>query len=258
MDRRVLRPRLDGGLAQCLLTLLDGVASYVVLDLERQAALDGLQDPRRAAILPRFDGVLVVLPFGRDVRHRSTPGAGGHLVFEERPARDQQPARARPADELVGREEDRIHRCVCALGARRRVHVDLDVRPRASEIEECEGAVRVQELSQRRGVGAYARDVGARGERADLGLAMLVLFELALEHGEIRPTCRIFIDGHHRCNRLPPPELVGVVLERPVEDHRSLSLRDLLEERLGPLWVLQPENAAQLIDRAGAPMPKTR
>jgi hypothetical protein len=71
-----------------------------------------------------------------------------------------------------------------------------------------------QERRDRRGVGEDAGDVGGRGEGADLQRALVVLLQLGAQLVEVHSPVDVLVDHHDVGDRLPPRQLVGVVLER--------------------------------------------
>ena len=110
----------------------------------------------------------------------------------------------------------------------------------------------------RGGVGDDAGDVGGRRERADLQRPLGVLLELVAQVVAVDAAVGVLPDHHDVGDRLPPRDLVGVVLVGAEEHHRPLRRRDVLgqrvlvvEHRRHP----QPEHADQLGDRTGAARP---
>ena len=146
-----------------------------LLELEDEAGPDRLDDRRRAALLAML-GVREVDVLERvHVRDRPAAGHRGHPVPEEVPAAGEDPGRARPADELVGADEDRV--LVVELGVRARPvgrQLDLDVRRGRAEVPERERAVPVEEDGDRPGVAQDPGHVGGGREAADLQPPILV------------------------------------------------------------------------------------
>ena len=97
--------------------------------------------------MDRVGEVDVVL--GVDVRHRAASDDVGNRVLEQLAPDDQHARGARPADELVRREEGRVLVRAGMLGATR-VELDVDVRRRCGEIPEGERAVAMEQVGDRR------------------------------------------------------------------------------------------------------------
>ena len=177
----------------------------------------------------------------------------GHAVREQLAPHHEHAGRAGAAHELVRTEEDRILVRQGVLRARR-VHRDLDVRCRRGEVPEGERPVAVQQV----GDGARVREdpghVRSGGERPDLQRPRGVPDELGLEGGQVDMAVGVLGDDDDVRDRLPPRQLVRMVLEGADEDHRSLLCRNLrgepvaiVERRRKP----QSENADELVDRSG-------
>ena len=104
------------------------------------------------------------------------------------------------------------------------------------------------------GVGLDAGDVGGGREAPDAHRARLEIDELLLQVGEIDPAVGVFVDHHHIGDRLPPRQLVGVMLVGADKHHRPLVLRDLLEKAVTGVEVCRDadvQNIDQLVDRGG-------
>jgi hypothetical protein len=106
-------------------------------------------------------------------------------------------------------------------------------------VEQGQRAVAVQQLGH--GVGEHAGDVGAGRERPDPQRPVGVAPQLPLQVGEVEAAA-VLGDGDHLGDRLPPGQLVGVVLEGADEHHRP-------RRRVG--GQVQPQDAQQLVDGAG-------
>ena len=186
-----------------------------------------------------------------DVRNRPAAGDDRHPVVQQ-PLPDREHARrAGSADELVRRHEHRVHRAVDVLGAVP-VHLDRDVRCRRREVPERQGAVPVQQIGDRVGVGDDAGDVRRGGEGADLERAFLVRPQCSVQRSQVDVAVGVLGDRHDVADRLAPAELVGVVLERPDEHDRSLVGGDVLGQVVAVVEVggnPQVEQPDQLVDR---------
>ncbi len=168
------------------------------------------------------------------------------------------PRGRRTADELVWRDEYRV-----LVGQRASrvggVHVDIDVGRRGGKVPEAERSVLVEERGDRRGVGHDAGDVRCRRERADLQRSVRVLLELDAQVVAVHSPVGVLPDHHHVGDRLPPRNLVGMVLIRTHEHDRPLSWRYVLGQRVQVIEHRrhpQPEDADQLGDGPGAARPR--
>ena len=248
-------PALDGAAPEVLLVGLDHVDPDRVLELEDEAGPDRLDDGRRAALLAH-DGIVEVAVLARsDEGDRAATDDVRHPIRQKSPPHGEDTGRAGAADELVRAEEDGVLRREWVLRADR-VHLDLHVRRRCREVPERERAVTVQEIGDRAGVREDPRHVRRGGERADLERSRLVADELGLERREVDVAVLVLRDHDDVGDRLPPRQLVGVVLEGADEDHRPLLRRNVggqrvavLERRREP----QAEDSDQLVDRPRRP-----
>src|SRR4029079_18463592 len=111
---------------------------------------------------------------------------------------------------------------------RRRVQVDPDVWSGRRVVPEGERAEPVQQDRDRLRVGEDARDVGGGREGADLERAAGVALELVAKVVDVDAAVSVLADGHAVPTRLPPGQLVRVVLVRPYEHHRSLPTSERL------------------------------
>ena len=156
---------------------------------------------------------------------------------------------------LCGREEDRV----LAFGrvgrlavARARVHLHVDIRCGRREVPERQRTVTMQQPGDGVGVADDPRDVARRAERSDLQRAVGVLQQLGVELGLVDLAVRILVNRHDIRNRLPPGELVAVVLEWSDEHHGPLTCGNLRAEPVREIELTrdaQPENSHELVDR---------
>ncbi len=254
VDGRLGRPSPERTAYEALLVGTDDVDADCFLQLEDQAGADRLHDGRGAAFLPVDQVVEVAVVLGVDVGDGATPGDVGHPVGHQLASYDQDAGGAGSADELVRREEHRVlvAERVVQVGP---VHLDLHIGAGGGEVPERQGSVAVQEGGDAGGVAQDPGDVAGSGEAADLQRAVGVPEELLLQDAEIDVTVTVGRDGDHLRDRLPPGQLVGVVLERSEEDHRALVGRDRVAEVVGVLERRgdpQPQDPDQLGDRTGA------
>ena len=176
-----------------------------VLDRKRQRRADVADDVGGAGLLARLDARGIVVAVRRDETHRAAAGAA-RPVRAHRVAADDQHARgARPADELVGRGDHRLHP---------QAQVDGQVGGAAGVVPDHSCARRVDLRGQRRHVAGDAGDVGTgrqrhhrvghqrRRQRVRAGAAAGRLGQL-----------------DHRGARFAPRQDVRVMLVGP-EDHR--------------------------------------
>src|SRR5690606_7793587 len=118
---------------------LDRLDADGLLELEDQPRADRLHDRWGAALLA-VRGIVEVAVLGRvDVHDGPAARYDGHAVGEQLTPYDEDAGGPGAADELVGREEDRV--LVRRAGA---VHLDLDVRRAGREVPEAQRPVRVQ------------------------------------------------------------------------------------------------------------------
>ena len=79
-----------------------------------------------------------------------------------------------------------------------------------------------------------------------------------VELAEVDVAVGVLADHHHIGDRLPPGQLVGVVLVRPDEHHRPLPRRDPVRQPVAVVQVgrdAQVEDADELVDGGGAARP---
>jgi hypothetical protein len=146
----------------------------------------------------------------------------------------------------MGREEDRILVGeLCIPAARIWIHLDLEIRPGGGVVPQREGAEAVQQRGDRERVGDDPRDVRGGREAADLEPSIGEALELLAELLEVEPAVGILAYDDQVGDRLPPRQLVRVVLIRPHEHDRPIGVRD---RRGGPA---DPEHLGQLVDCAG-------
>lgn len=193
---------------------------------------------------------------GVDVGHGAAAGHVGHPVHQELPPGDQDTRRARPADELVRAQEHRV-----LVGQRLQagaVHLDVDVRPSSGEIPERECAVAVEQHRDAVGVTDDAGDIARRGERPDLQWSGGVPGKFVLQRADVYMAVGVLPDDHDISDRLPPRQLIGVMLERPDEDHRPVTGRDPGAELVAVIELggdPQAQDADQFVDRTGTSRP---
>ena len=251
LDPVVLGPRGDGPADEALLPLPDALLADRLLELEHDAAADGADDVRRPPLLAVL-GVLQVALHGRvHVPHRAAPGDDRNAVGEQGAARHEHTGGARPADELVRREEDGV--LVVQLGALPAPgpHLDLHVGGRGGEVPEGERPVLVEEGRYGRHVGDDAGDVGGGREGADLEWPVGVAAQLLLQVIEVDAAVQVLVDGDHVGDRLPPGEVIRVVLVGTHEHHGTRFDRDVVGEAVALVQVVgdpEVEDADQLVD----------
>ena len=186
--------------------------------------------------------------------------AAGHArdpVAEQLAPRDEDTRRPWAADELVGRDEDRVLvRERVGLARRERAHLDRDVRRGGREVPERQRAMAVEQDRDRADVAQDAGHVRGCRERADLQRPVDVLDERGLEPGEVDPAVVVLGDDDDVGQRLAPGQLVAVVLVGPDEHDRALGRRDRGAQVVPVVEVgRQPDLEAvdELVDRAGGP-----
>src|SRR5690606_10890408 len=133
----------------------------------------------------------------------------------------------RAADELVRGEEDGVFAGGVGRASRRiaRVHLDIDVGAGGGEVPEGERAVLMQQPGDRVGVAEDAGDVARRTERPDLERPIAVRLEFSPKLVLVDVAIGVLVDRHDISDRLPPWQLVAVVLERSDEDDGSFGIR---------------------------------
>ena len=182
------------------------------LEREHEPGADRLDDRRRARLLADRWVRVVAVPGRADEHDRAPAGHRRHAAEQEPALGDQHAGRARAAGELVRREEDRV------LAG----HVDRQVRARGGVVEAGERAVAVEQRRDLLDVGDDPGDVRRGGEAADLQRPVRVLAQLGVEVGEVDPPVRVLADGDDVGARLPPRQLVRVMLVRADEHDRPL------------------------------------
>ena len=248
LQPRVVPPGRQHPPAGLLLAGLDQPGADGLLQPEDQAGADGTEDRRGAALLPgdRVGGIVVparVHPGdGAAARHR------GHRA-DQVPADHQHAGRAGTADELVRGQEDGV---LLVPGPRRALgHPHRQVRPGRGEVPAGQRAVLVQQAGDRPGVGPDAGHVGGGREAADPQWTVRVPAQLRGQRPLVDRPVRGRRDHHHVRDRLPPGQLVGVVLVRSDQDDRPLLGRDPRGQAV-PLvergWQAQAEDAHELVD----------
>jgi hypothetical protein len=118
--------------------------------------------------------------------------------------------------------------------------------------------VGVQQAGDRAGVGEDAGDVGGGREAADAQRPAGEPDQLLAQVGQVDMTVGVFGDDHDVGDRLPPRQLVGVMLIRADEHHRPLRFRDARRQLVPfvqPGRDTQLQDADQLADRRGRPRP---
>ena len=168
LDVRLVLPRLDRAAQVALLVRADHVDADRLLELEHQAGPDRLDDRRRAALLA-VHRVVEVAVLGRvDVGDRAAARHVGHPVAQQLAADDQHAGRARPADELVRAEEDRV--LVRTAGPRRGRRTSRSRRTarRRRSPRTTARRARCSSAEMRVRVADDAGDVAGGRERADL------------------------------------------------------------------------------------------
>ena len=106
--RRIGAPARDGPPNEGLLAFADRVRPDCLLQGEDEPGPDRLDDGGRPALLAMLDLGKVDVLRGVDVGDRAAARHRGDTIPEERPPGDQEPGRPGSADELVGRDEDRV------------------------------------------------------------------------------------------------------------------------------------------------------
>jgi hypothetical protein len=113
LDARVLAPAVEGAVQQFALAALDGLDADGVLDLEGQPGLEDLQHAGRAGLFALLDVGDEVLAVRADVVDRAAGAdAGRQLGVVDAPVEHQHAGGARPAEELVRRDEHRVQRSI--------------------------------------------------------------------------------------------------------------------------------------------------
>ena len=113
-------------------------------------------------------------------------------------------------------------------------------------------------VQQRRDAVGVADDPGhvaGCGERADLQRTRMVANELFLQDRGVNVAVHVLGNDDDISDRLPPGQVVGVMLERPDEDHRAFTGGDGVAEMVTVFQCgrdTQPEDADQFVDRTGA------
>mmetsp|Transcript_26431 Transcript_26431/g.77669 ORF Transcript_26431/g.77669 Transcript_26431/m.77669 type:complete len:376 (-) Transcript_26431:212-1339(-) len=207
--------------------------------LEGYAAADRLEHRRCPAILASLVLLRVVRVMTRHEGHRAAPGLRRHAVLEQRPPRDKDSRRAGAGHELVRRDKHSVEGDVAL-----RLHGYRDVGAGTRVVDEDERARRPGNTRHIRDGRADARHVAARRDGDDAHRPRLVLFELALEEGEVDAPRRAHLrhlddvrDG------LPPRADVGVVLRGAVEHDRARVLWDVAHEAEAVLELARKANA---------------
>jgi hypothetical protein len=213
LDGRVGAPRRDRPAHEIGLALDHDPGADRLLELEDQPGPDRLDDRRRAALLAVVEVGKVVLAGGVDVADGPSARHRRYRVAGELAAHDQDPRRARPADELVRGEEGRV--LVRQRAAVVAAHGDLEVRTGGGVVPEGERAMAVEQLRDRVGVGDHPGDVGGGRERADPERPVGVADQLPRQPVAVDAAVRVFGDAHHVGDRLAPEQLVGMVLVGP-------------------------------------------
>ena len=230
--------RLERAAGEVVLAAADLLRADGLLEREHEPGADRLDDRRRAALLADRGLGVVGLPGRADEQDRAAARHRRHPVGEQRALGHEHARRPRPADELVRGDAHGVLVGQVAVGdVRRRVHVDRQVGPRAGVVPQRQRAVAVQRDRDAVDVGDDPGHVGRGREGADLQCVVGVAGELVLEVLEVDPPLRVLADRHDLRARLPPRQLVGVVLVRADEDDRALEIED----------------ADELVDRARRP-----
>ena len=205
------------------------------------------------AFLALFAIVDVVMFEWVHVGHRAAADDVGHAVREQLTADDKHSRRSWTADELVRAEEDRVLVRERML-RRARAHLDLDVRRGGGEVPERKCSVPMQQIRDRKGVGENAGDVRRGRERRDLPRPGRVPDELLLESPDVDVPVDVLRDHHDFGDRLPPGQLVGVMLVW-AEEHDWAALGWNPARQVVAIVQrgrkAQPEDAYQLVDGAG-------
>jgi len=110
------------------------------------------------------------------------------------------------------------------------VHLDLDVWRGGREVPEREGAVPMQQIRDRKGLGENAGYVRSGRERGDLHRPGCVPDELVLESPDVDVAIDVLRDHHDFRDRLAPRQLVGVMLVRAEEHDRARLARNPARE----------------------------
>ncbi len=246
-------PGANGAAEELRLVRPDHLGPDRRLELEDQPGPDGLHNRRRTALLPVLRvGEVAVLGLV-DVGDRPAARNDRDPVGEKFPAGDENARGSRSTDELVWRQEDGVLVGVRMLGAVR-VHRDVDVRRGGGEVPERQRAVAVQGVGDPAGVRHDAGDVGCGGEGADLQRAVGVRRELGFQGVDVDQAVGVLRDDDDVGDRLPPGQLVGVVLERPDEHHRPAITGDVRAQGEAVVEVgrdSEIEYADEPVDRPG-------
>ncbi len=112
-----------------------------------------------------------------------------------------------------------------------RRHLDGHVGRGGGEVPEGQRAMAMEQHRDGAGVRQDAGDVGRGREGPDAQRPVGVADQLPLQVREVDAAVGVLVDGHDVRDRLPPRQLVGVVLVRADEHDRTLVGRDLVAQR---------------------------
>ncbi len=250
----VRRPGGDGAFDVGALELLDVRRADRLLQAEHEPGADRLDDRRRAALLAVGGIGQVGVAGGADVRHRAAARHRGDRVRQQAALDHQHAGGARPADELVRRDEHRVLRRLAPLVRPAGIHLDAHVGRRRREVPEGQRPVGVQQPRNGGRVRDDARHVAGGREAADPQRTSRVPRQLAGQMLPIDAAVLVLGDGHDVGDGLAPGQLVRVVLVGADEDDRPLVGRDVRRQPVPLVQVArqpQVEDVDQPVDGAG-------
>ena len=223
-----------------------------LLQLHGEGGPQRLQDPGGARLFPGLDVGAVRLALEPDEVHRAA-GADrrGEIGAVDGFVEDEHAAAPGPAEELVGREVQRIERGPLVM-----THVHSNVRRRGGEIEERQRPVLVEDASHLVDGGGDPRDIRGRGERPDLPPPRPPgVRRLRAEVIQVQEAAGGEIDLHDLGKALPPRHLVGVMLVRADKNDRRTAAprRGPGRNRRPGRWKVDAEDLLELVHGRGGP-----
>src|SRR5919108_5770173 len=226
---------------EVLLPPTDRLGSHGFLQREHESGSNRLDDRRGASLLADRRVRMIGLPRRAHEQDRPAAGYRGDANAEERPLRDQNAGGSGAADELVRRQEDSVRvGQVPVPRARRRVHVYREVGAGRRVVPAGERTVTMEDGRDPLDVRDDPGHVRGGREAPDLQGPSSVAKEFLLEVPQVDSAAGVLANRHDIRDRLPPGQLVRVVLVRADEDDRPLRRR-------------QVEEPHELVDRAGRP-----
>ena len=251
------RPAVDGAPDERRFAFADRIRPDRLLQGEHEPGPDRLDDGRRAALLAMFDIGQVAMLGRVDIGDGATARDARDAVPEQLAAGDEDTRRPRPADELVGRDEDRVligQRVGLAVGER--AHRHRHVRGGRRVVPERQRAVPVKQDGDRADIAQDTGDVRCGGERSDLQRPIGMRGERDLKRRHVDAAVVILRDDDNIGQRFAPRQLVAVVLVRPDEDDRPLRRRDRRAEVVAIVEVGRQADLQavdEFVDGAGGP-----